>query len=73
MNAEDEDLLVSIFMTLNSILEACLELVLTWFATGCAVITVSCMSCALGCVDVIGPTLTAASTGTRLCEKLKRC
>ena len=37
MNAEDEDLLVSIFMTLNPILEACLEWVLNWFATGCAV------------------------------------
>ena len=32
-----------------------------------------CLSCALGCVDVLRPTLTAASTGTRLCEKLKRC
>ena len=73
MKAEDEDLLISIFMTLDSILEACLEWVLTWFATGYTVITVSCMSCALGCVDILGPTLTAASTGTRLCEKLKRC
>ena len=32
-----------------------------------------CLLCALGCVDVLRPTLTAASTGTRLCEKHKRC
>ena len=37
MNAEDEDLLVPIFMTLDPILEACLEWVSKWFATGYAV------------------------------------
>lgn len=67
MNVEAEDLLVPVFMTLDPILEACLERVLNWFATGCAVNTVSCMSCALGCVHDLRLTLTAASNGTRLC------
>ena len=67
MNAEDEHLLVPFFMTLDPILEACLEWVSNWFTTSCAVNTVRCMSCALGSVDVLRTTLTAASTDTRLC------
>ena len=53
MNSEAEDILVPVFMTLDSIQEACLERVPNWFVTGCAVNTVSCMSCALSCVDVL--------------------
>ena len=53
MNSEAEDILVLVFMTLDSIQEACLERVPNWFVTGWAVNTVSCMSCALSCVDVL--------------------
>lgn len=62
-----EDLLVPVFMTLDPILEACLARVLHWFPTGRAVNSVSCMSCALGCMHDLRLTLTAASNGTRLC------
>ena len=53
MNSEAEDILVPVFMTLDSIQEACLERVPNWFVTGCAVNTVSCMSYAVSCVDVL--------------------
>ena len=53
INSEAEDLLVPVFMTLNLIPEAYLERVPNWFVTCCAINTVSCMSCALSCADVL--------------------
>ena len=53
INSEAEDLLVPVFMTLNPIPEAYLERFPNCFVTCCAINTVSCMSCALSCVDVL--------------------
>ena len=53
MNSEAEDILFPVFMTLDSIQEACVKRGPKWFVTGCAVNTVSCMSYAVSCVDVL--------------------
>ena len=68
MNAEDEDLLVYFYdprSNLRGLSGVSFKLVRHWLCCKCL--------CALGCVDVLRPTLTAASTGTRLSEKLQRC